>query len=37
MKIDMQGERTTSRISGLGVYVPERKVTNEDVLRLLVD
>ena len=26
---------TTSRIEGLGVYVPERRITNEDVLRLL--
>jgi len=33
----MQGMRTASRISGLGVFVPERKITNEDVLRLLID
>jgi len=31
----VQQREVTSRIAGLGVYVPERKVTNDDVLRLL--
>ena len=29
------GRRIASRIRGVGAYVPERKVTNEDVLELL--
>ncbi len=37
MNMAMEGDRIASRISGLGVYVPERKISNEDVLRLLID
>lgn len=33
----MTRDKVASRISGLGVCVPERKISNEDVLRLLID
>ncbi len=34
-KFQVQHREVTSKITGLGIYIPERKVTNEDVLHLL--
>jgi len=36
-RFDARERKITARISGVGTYVPERKVTNEDALRFLAD
>jgi acyl-CoA:acyl-CoA alkyltransferase len=34
-RFDVRQREVTSRITGIGIYIPERRVTNDDVLKLL--